>query len=109
MDTSQAIVGLLQIATIAFLVENLIEIPNIYWGNSQSRPKIQIPKWLKPVLAFLAGAILSFVFGVRLADAIGLSYVEAVAEYADIFDSILFGLVLARGSGLWNKLLKRQK
>ena len=108
MDNTQILVVLAQIATIAFIVENLIEIPNTYWGNAQVEAKLQLPSWLKPVLAFFAGTGLGYVFGVRISVAIGLSYVEAVAEYASFLDAVILGLVLARGSGFWNKLLNRQ-
>lgn len=112
MDNSQILVVLAQIATIAFIVENLIEIPSTYWGNAQAyegEERFQLPRWLKPVLAFFAGTGLGYVFGVRIAAALGLSYVEAVAEYAAFLDAVVLGLVLARGSGFWNKLLNRQQ
>ena len=86
-----------QLFTIAFIIESIIEIPDTYANGSK-----------KPLVAFALGVIFSLLFGVGVADALELTFVTGAADYAYIFDALLVGLFLARGSGFLNTVLNRQ-
>ncbi len=105
MDQSQVILLVaVQLFTLVWLVENLIEVPTLGWGSGDF-PKFQIPTQLKPILAFLLGLGLSYVFGIGIAVPLGWTFIEAVAGAAAWIDAFLVGLICVRGSGLLNSLL----